>query len=58
MDPQELETIAKSLFASAMIFASQEGETVMEDGRDEHAYQTLSAPDLLRAAESFFNDNN
>lgn len=55
MDREELNTIGKKLFAAAMRHAKENGETVMEDGRDEHAWETLPAEVRIHAAVDYFD---
>ena len=55
MNYNELHRLGRKLFAAAMCHAEQEGETVTEDGRDEHMWQTGSARQLLEAATDYFD---
>lgn len=54
MDRKELYALAQIIFGAAMRDAAEEGETVMEDGRDEHFWASASGYDMLRAAASYF----
>jgi len=54
MDDEEIYKLGQKLFGVAMAHASQEGETVVEHGGDEHYWHHASGPELLRAATSYF----
>ncbi len=54
MDDKMLKTLAQRIFACAMVHAGQDGETVMEDRRDEHFWNTASSAQLLEAAADYF----
>lgn len=56
MDGKELKALAQRIFAGAMVHAAQDGETVMEDRRDEHFWNTASAKELLEAAADYFEN--
>lgn len=56
MTYDELHKLGQKLFSAAIRHAKECSETVMEDGRDEHFWQTASATQLLEAATEYFHN--
>jgi hypothetical protein len=54
MQEDELKSIAQTIFSAAVKDAWNEGETVMEDGRDQYHLETMNTEELLRASASYF----
>ncbi|PCI53442.1 MAG: hypothetical protein COB36_12305 [Alphaproteobacteria bacterium] len=52
----EIYGAGQKLFGAAMRHAENLGKTVMDDGRDEHAWSIMSGRDLLLAAADYFDD--